>query len=71
MARREKKTFSSLLGRIITTNMITFINFATGEPYETFRKYNSWTAKQFGKVDRVIEYTMDDIPKEYIDSHYR
>lgn len=49
--------------------MITYINFAVGEPYEKFRKYNSWTAKKFGKVDTVIEYKKDDIPKAYIDSH--
>lgn len=49
--------------------MITSINFANGYPYERFRKYNSFTAKWFGKVDRVIEYSKDDIPDSYITAH--
>lgn len=49
--------------------MITLINFANGQPYERFRKYNSWTARWFGKVDKVIEYTIDDIPQAYLNVH--
>lgn len=49
--------------------MITYINFANGQPYERIRRYNSWTAKWFGKVDNIIEYSINDIPSSYINTH--
>lgn len=50
--------------------VITFINYADGYPYENFRKVNSWSAKYFGRVNAVIEYSSKDIPLDYV-SNFR
>jgi len=49
--------------------MITLINYANGQPYEKFRKWNSWSAKHLGRADRIIEYTIKDIPQSYVNKH--
>lgn len=49
--------------------MIYVINYADGEPYESYRKCNTRTAYLLGKADRVIEYTSSDIPQTYKDEH--
>lgn len=49
--------------------MITVINYANGKPYEKFQRVSSFTAKHFGKADKVIEYSSTDIPQEYKDTH--
>lgn len=49
--------------------MIYVLNYADGEPYESFRKINSKTAYRFGKADKVIECTSKDIPQSYKDEH--
>lgn len=45
--------------------MLYVVNYANGEPYESYRKINTRTAKWFGKADRVIEYSSKDIPQSY------
>lgn len=49
--------------------MIYVLNYADGEPYESFRKINTKTAYRFGKADRVLEYSSKDIPEEYKELH--
>ena len=49
--------------------MIYVINYADGEPYESFRKINTKTAYQFGKANKVIEYSSKDIPQSYKEQH--
>lgn len=49
--------------------MLYVVNYADGEPYESFRKINTRTAYWLGKADKVIEYSRKDIDKEYIDDH--
>ena len=49
--------------------MIYVINYADGEPYESFRKINTKTAYRFGKADKVIEFSSKDIPQSYKDEH--
>ena len=49
--------------------MIYVLNYAVGEPYVSYRKFNSWTAKHIGKADRVLEYSREDIPSYYIEEH--
>jgi len=49
--------------------MLYVVNYANGEPYESFRKINSRIAKWFGKADEVIEYSIDDIPQSYKEAH--
>lgn len=46
-------------------SMIYVINYADGEPYESFRKINTKTAYRFGKADKVIEYSSADISEEF------
>lgn len=38
-------------------------------PYEGFRRWSSFTAKHFGKADRIIEYSSKDIPTSYKEAH--
>lgn len=45
------------------------LNYADGEPYESYRKINTKTAYIFGKVDKVLEYSSKDIPQSYKDEH--
>ncbi|MGN1276173.1 MAG: hypothetical protein ACI4UK_04205, partial [Floccifex sp.] len=45
------------------------MNYADGEPYESYRKINTKTAYIFGKVDKVLEYSSKDIPQSYKDEH--
>lgn len=45
--------------------MITVVNFANKE-FRSKQKWNSFTAKVFGKVDRVISYSPESIDNEYI-----
>lgn len=49
--------------------MLYVVNYAEGEPFESYRKINSRTAKWFGKADRVIEYSYNDIPLSYREAH--
>lgn len=49
--------------------MIYVLNYADGEPYETYRKINTRTAYRFGKADKVLEYSSKDIPLEYKEDH--
>lgn len=49
--------------------MLYVVNYANGEPYESFRKINTKTAYRFGKADKVIEYSEADIPQSYKDEH--
>ena len=49
--------------------MIYVINYADGEPYESFRRINTKTAYRFGKADKVIEYSSKDIPQSYKEQH--
>lgn len=49
--------------------MIYVINYANGEPYESFRKINTKTAYRFGRADKVLEYSEKDIPLEYKEKH--
>lgn len=49
--------------------MIYLLNYADGEPYESYRKINTKTAYRFGKVDKVLEYSSKDIPQSYKDEH--
>lgn len=49
--------------------MIYVINYADGEPYESFRKINTKTAYHFGKANKVIEYSSKDIPQSYKEQH--
>ena len=43
--------------------MIYLINYGN-KPYAKMQKFQSYTAKRFGKVDRVIEYSDKDILKD-------
>lgn len=45
--------------------MIYVLNYADGEPYESYRKINTRTAYRFGKANKVLEYSSKDIPLEY------
>ena len=45
--------------------MIYAMNYADGEPYSSYQKTNSWTAKKIGKIDDIFEYSSSDIPYEY------
>jgi hypothetical protein len=49
--------------------MIYVLNYADGEPYESYRKINTKTAFRFGKADKVLEYSSKDIPQSYKDKH--
>lgn len=49
--------------------MLYVVNYANGEPYESYRKINTRTAKWFGKADRVIEYSSKDIPQSYKEAY--
>lgn len=49
--------------------MLYVVNYANGEPYETYRRINTKTSYWFGKVDKVIEYSSEDIPDEYRTKH--
>jgi len=49
--------------------MIYVLNYADGEPYESFRKINTKTAYRFGKADKVIECSSSDIPQSYKEKH--
>lgn len=49
--------------------MIYVINYADGEPYESYRRINTKTAYRFGKADKVIEYSSKDVPQSYKDAH--
>jgi len=49
--------------------MVYVVNYADGEPYESFRRINTRTAYWLGKADKVIEYSRKDIDREYIDNH--
>lgn len=49
--------------------MIYVVNYADGEPYESYRRINSQTAKWFGKADKIIEYSSKDIPQSYKETH--
>ena len=49
--------------------MIYAINYANGEPFESFRAANTSSAYSKGKVDKVIEYTIKDIDDDYIKEH--
>lgn len=49
--------------------MLVVANYANGEPFESFRKYNTKSAYKYGKVDKVLEYKYSDIPQSYIESH--
>ncbi|MBP0902859.1 hypothetical protein ACFSKN_07550 [Mariniflexile gromovii] len=48
--------------------MITVVNFAD-KKFRGKQKWSSFTAKVFGKVDRVIEYSPEDIEKSQWDLH--
>jgi hypothetical protein len=41
------------------------INYASGELYQSLRKISSRTARYIGKVDKVIEFSPDDIPETF------
>lgn len=45
--------------------MIYVLNYADGEPYESFRKINTKSAYKYGKADKVLEYSSKDIPQSY------
>lgn len=49
--------------------MLYVMNYANGEPYESYRKINTRTAYHFGKADHVIEFSDSDIPQSYRDEH--
>ncbi len=49
--------------------MLYVVNYANGEPYESYRKINTRTAKWLGKGDRVIEYSSKDISQSYKEAH--
>lgn len=49
--------------------MLYVVNYANGEPYESYRRINSRTARWFGKADKVIEYSDANIPQSYKDKH--
>ncbi|PKQ45752.1 hypothetical protein [Confluentibacter flavum] len=48
--------------------MVTLVNFAD-KKFRRNQKWNSATARLFGKVDKVIEYSPDDIEKSQWDLH--
>ena len=45
--------------------MLYVVNYANGEPYESFRKVNTKSAYVFGRADKVFEYSSFDIPSDY------
>ena len=45
--------------------MLYVVNYADGEPYESFRRANTKTALLFGGADKVFEYSSENIPSEY------
>lgn len=45
------------------------MSYATGEPYETIRKANTFTAKHIGGADVVLPYTAKDVDEEYKEAH--
>lgn len=49
--------------------MLYVINYADGEPYESYRKINTKTAYKFGKADVVLEYSSIDVPQSYKNLH--
>lgn len=49
--------------------MIYTMNYADREPYLSFRKVNSWSAKHIGKADAVFEYSSIDICDDYKQKH--
>lgn len=49
--------------------MLYVINYADGQPYKKYQEYNTWSAKHIGKADRIIQYSTDDIDKEYKEKH--
>lgn len=49
--------------------MIYVVNYADGEPYESYRRINTRTAYWFGKANKVIEYSRKDIDQGYIAEH--
>jgi len=49
--------------------MLYVINYADGEPFETYQKLNSRTAKWIGGADKVIEYSSKIIPQSYKEAH--
>lgn len=49
--------------------MLVVINYANGTPYEDFRKWNTWSAKHFGRADDVWEYSEKDISTQYKKEH--
>lgn len=53
----------------LQNDMIYVLNYADGEPYESYRKTNTKTAYRYGKADKVIEFTSKDIPQSYKEEH--
>ena len=49
--------------------MLCVVNYASGEPFESYRRICSWTAKWFGRANKVFEYSSDDIPISYKEKH--
>lgn len=49
--------------------MLYVVNYAFGEPFESYRRISSRTAKWFGKADKVFEYTASDITQSYKKKH--
>lgn len=49
--------------------MLYVINYASAEPYESYRHINTITAKWLGKADAVIEFSSSDIPEGYRTAH--
>lgn len=49
--------------------MLYVVNYADGEPYESYRKINTKSAYYFGKADKVLEYAPKDIPQSYKNAH--
>lgn len=48
--------------------MITVVNFAD-KNFKNKQKWNSFTAKVFGRVDKVLEYGLDDIDADFLESN--
>lgn len=49
--------------------MLYVINYADGEPYESYRRLCTKSAYKIGHADRVIEFSKKDIPSSYIKKH--
>ena len=49
--------------------MLYVVNYANGEPYESFRRVNTKSAYVFGRADKVFEYSSSDIPSDYKSLH--